>query len=325
MAFKKHENGRATRHYARRATKRRPGRPPVHPGRIVAIVAAVLAVIAGALIWGSALKKKSDAYRASESDGVWTVDETAATPLLSPSEHPDVHLLSIRPEGNVGDIIIYASHNGVLLPLNESDGTLCYMSAVGTEAGRAILPEAPELIADVARVSRRNLHVAAMFTVTYPSAPDKATAVYRRGLDLALLCEYATAGMDTLLIAGLPAGDEASDRDTVSFLQELRAVLNSQDTAPTVGVVIPLTALAGDVREDGTPLYAGHPSPVRLLRTCDFLTLDLRGMDIPALEALLPQLSYAYVRYSLYTMADAPAEVLSEHGFRRIFEMNGHE
>ena len=306
-------------------TKKRAGlRPPEHPGRMIAIVAAAVGVIILALVWGSHLKAKSDAYRAAQEAGEWLLDRETVTPL--PVSVPDLRAVEITPEGNVGDILIAGKHDGVILPLYDGTGTMAYRFAIGEAAGLATVPDAPLLADDVARVSRRGLRVIGVFTVTCFDAPDTAAFAYRRGLDLAMLYECAAAGVDDILLIGLPAGDESRDRRTLDFLAELKELLAPLESKPAVGVAIePLALSNGDVDENGRPLYAGNPTPARLRGGCDYMALDLRNHTSEEIGDMLPGLQYAYVRHSLRLLLDREAtdtveDVLS-HGFERVFEL----
>ncbi len=351
-----HEPGSTgRRRYARRATKARfTFKPPRHPGRLIAIAVGVLAVTVTALVWGSALARKSEAYRERESMHDWMLDEGIAEP--SPVSVPDIRAVAITPEQNIGPILIAGKHEGILLPLHAPDRTLYFASTVAAEAG--LLPaqggsESPDgaldgtamreglsLSEEVDRIARRELRVILTFTVTFPDAPDAATATYRRGLELALLTEYAAAGAHDLLIFGLPCGTDAADREAVAFLTELRALLSTYPTPPAVGAVLPLSALATEENAtDPAPpeatdtseangaaaLYAGRLTPGRLGAACDFLVLDLREETADSLEVVLPHLSYAYVRHSLRLLLpadEAAVDTALGHGFERVFEMN---
>ncbi len=309
-----------SRHYGRSATKKRFSlRPPKHPGYIAAVVLAVVAVITLALVWGSHLKAKSDAYRTDKEADRWLLDAETATPLM-PVSVPEAHLLEIKPEGNVGDILIQNSHDGVILPLSDAMGTLSYRSAVGETAGRTVgtvaLPE------DVARVKRRGLRVSGVYTVTCFAAETAAEFIYLRGVELAILREFAESGIDDILILGLPA----EDTRTPDFLLDLKSSLADMEKAPAIGAAITLDTLsAGMTDADGQIIYAGDPAAARLRRGCDYLALDLRAATPEGLVKLLPRLQYAYVRHTLRLMVDkdvpAAADALLSHGFVRVFEM----
>ncbi len=308
----------------RHSTKKRISfHPPAHPGRIIAILAAAVAVIVLALVWGNILKRQSDAYRANEEEGQWTLPPAETTDKSA--SVPDVHLLEILPEGNVGDIIIENSHDGVLLPLRDGTGSLHYLSNTAAEAGLSLPDDAISLADDVARVSRRGLYVTGIFHLTCFEVDDLATQTYRRGLELALLREYAASGIDALLILGLPAGDDAKDALSVSFLEELNTLLSSLADPPAVGAALSLSAFAGETDEDGQIQYVGEISPSRVAKAADFLALDLRSMTAADIDAVLPRLSYAYTRHALWMLTDREFEDIAEnllsHGFGRICEM----
>lgn len=329
MAVKRKREARVERRYARSATKK--GwvlRRPAHPGRILAILLAILLVSALALVWGSYLKAEADARAAAAERGEWTLDAETATPI--PVDVPDIRAVSIRPQGNVGDILIAGNHGGVILPLGSANSPLGYLSSVAAEAGIPVSAEAVSLSEDVARVQKRDLNVTCSFTVTCFAETDPALRAYRRGLELALLREYAAAGMDDLLLLGLPGGDEALDELTVVFLTELKALLSDLESPPAVGVAIaPACFEAKDSPETETgtpPLYAGNLTPTRILHACDYIAMDLRDCDAEEVASILPRISYAYVRYSLRLLLNQQIPVAVEdalsHGFERIFEMD---
>lgn len=340
MAIRKKHQSRDQRRYTRSSTKR--GfvlRKPAHPGRIVAIALAAVATVALALVWGSYLKKQSDAYREALEMGEWTVDPTIAVP--HPVPVPELRAMEIYPEGNVGDILIEGKHHGVIMTLTPTEEGLPYTSAVAASAGRPMAPEAVSLADDVARVHKRGLRVICAFRLTCFEAEDPATRTYLQGLEMAMIREYAEAGMDDLLLFGLPTGTKESDYTAVEFLNRLRTLLSDLPEPPSVGVALPLScfstdatytptdpegdALAG-VPEGTTPLYAGNVTPARILSACDFLAMDLRALTSEEVTATLPHIRYVYVRYSLRLLTDRQTPAATEdalsHGFERIFEMD---
>jgi hypothetical protein len=249
--------------------------------------------------------------------------------------------VAIGREGNVGDILMAGKHGGVILPLQDSEGILLYASAVAEAAGLAVAADPVELAADVARVQKRGLNVTCAMTVTCLTEPDPALRAYRRGLELALLREYAAAGMDDLLLFGLSGGTEADDRASVAFLRELGGLLEDLEEPPAVGIALPPEAYATDdtytppidpsadaaagIPAGTAPLYAGNLTPARLGTACAYLAMDLRAKTPSEVSAILPHIRYAYARHSLRllmdkTDAEAVADALS-HGFARIFEM----
>ena len=350
MAIRRKRESRDQRRFTRSSTKK--GfviRPPAHPWRIVGGVVAVIAVVALALVWGSYLKTRSDAFREAQERGEWTLE--ADSTLNRPVAVPNLRAVSIKPMGNVGDIIIAGDHGGVIMTLRTTDGTLCYRSNVGEMAGLTTESDAPTLTDDVARVSRRGLHTICAFAVTCFDAPDSATHTYLRGLELALLREYAEAGMNDILLFGLPAGTDGKDADTVAFLGDLQALLADLPSPPAVGVALsaacfttedhPIPTLPEAVTSsesdssalppvkipDGKPPhYVGDVTPARLLTACEYLVLDLRSLTAAEIETALPHLPYAYTRYSLCLLVDkkspAIAEEILSHGFERVLEMD---
>lgn len=339
MALRKKRESREQRQFVRRSTKKRMVlRRPAHLGKIIAALLIAVAITVLALVWGSRLKADSDVYHEAMEMGAWTLAPEIA--VAHPVPVPDVKAIAIKPEGNVGDILIQASHEGVIMTLNAADGTLLYQSPLGAAAGRPTAPKAVSLAQDVERVQSRDLRVTCAFTVTCYQASDTATYTYLRGLDLALLREYAEAGMDDLLLFGLPSGDDIRDALTVEFLTDLRRLLSDLPDPPAIGVALPPASYATDetyipsdpegdeavgIPSGTSPLYAGNITPARVLNVCDYLAMDLLDCTADEVAAILPHIRYAYVRYSLRLLVDkgtpAIAEDAESHGFERIFEM----
>lgn len=328
MGFRKKRNDYKSRRYANRSTKRRLSlRPPKHPGRIIAVVLAAVAVIVLALVWGSILKRQSDAFRDAESRGEWMLDTTITSPIVL--DVPDAYrATAILPRGDVGDILIAGKHQGILLPYRGSDGAPLFASAVAQSAGMTVSPSAPDLTDEVTRITRRDLRLTCTFTVTFPSETDPAVRAYRRGLELSLLLECAEAAPNDLLLFGLPAGNDDLDALSVAFLEDLTELLSSLPNPPAIGVALPPSSFetdAADLYEDG-PLYAGNVSPGRIAHAASYLALDLRGQDAATLEALLPHLSYTYLRHSLYLITDKAlpeaTDAAIRHGFLRVMEVS---
>ena len=341
MQIKRKRESRDQRRYTRSSTNK--GfvfRRPAHLGRILVIFLSVIATITVAMIWGTYLKAESDAYRASIENGDWTLNPEIATPF--PVTVPDIRAVSIKPEGNVGDILIAGDHGGVIMTLNDSDGRLWYTSTVGLEAGMTVHDDAVPLSQDVARVQKRGLNVTCVFTVSCFSVSDPAMQIYIKGLEMALLREYAEAGMNDLLLVGLPAGDDDSDQLAVTFLKELRNLISELPDPPAIGVSLPVERFKTDdtytpidrPKEDeaagvpaGTaPLYAGNITPARILRACDYLAMDLREKTVEEVESILPHIRYTYVRHAVRLLVNkndsAAVEAMQNHGFERIFEMD---
>ena len=325
MPHSKRKEPRDSQHYARGATKKRTRRKRfIRPWQILVPALISLLAIALALALGNYLQAKSDAYR--ENVGEADPLSPAETVESVPVPVPDIRAISINPEGNVGDILIEGNHGGVILPLCDKNGVPLYASKVATAAGMAN-PSAPSLTDDVARISRRELHVTVVYTVTCFSSPDAAISTYRRGLDLALLRECAEARPGDILLLGLPYGSDAADRQAMEFLAELKTLLADLPAAPAIGVSLPPSAFASDTTDKtaDTPLYAGNLSPARILTRCDYVAMDLRSMSAVGVATLLPDIRYAYTRYSLRLLININDQVAVsntlDRGFDRVFEM----
>ncbi|MBO5510405.1 MAG: hypothetical protein J6B24_01600 [Clostridia bacterium] len=336
MPLRKRKEPCDRQRYARGSTKKRARiKIGVRPWQIMVPILCALGGIVLALVWGNHLKAQSDAYREEQSKHDWTLDGDMAP--AAPVEVPDIRAVEIKPEGNVGDILIAGKHGGVILPLCDSQGTPLYASAVGAEAGLPIAADAPSLTEDVARISKRGLNVTCVYTLTCFTATDPSVATYRRGLDLALLREFAEARPDDILLLGLPAGNDAADRRAVEFLNELDALLADLPSRPAIGAALPPSAFATEeptadtaAAEDGeattqAPLYAGNISPARILAACDYLAMDLRSMSAVGVDTLLPHIQFAYVRHSLRLLVNINdrdgVERVLDRGFERVFEM----
>ena len=327
MPLRKKKEPRNSQHYARGSTKKRTRRKRfIRPWQILVPTLCALAAVALALVLGNYLQAKSDAYREDQGNGDWLTPAETVESLPVPV--PDIRAVSITPEGNVGDILIEGAYGGVILPLCASAGIPLYASKVATAAGMAVSPSAPSLTEDVDRISRRELNVTVVYTVTCFSTPDAAVSAYRRGLDLALLRECAEARPGDVLLLGLPCGSDAADRRAMEFLTELDTLLADLPGAPAIGVALPPSAFASDGSEEtspDTPRYAGNLSPARLLTYCDYVAMDLRSMSAVGIATLLSDIRYVYARYSLRLLLNASDQVAVsntlEKGFDRIFEM----
>ena len=341
MAIRRKQESREQRRFTRSSTNK--GfvlRRPAHLGLLIAVTFAALTVIALTLLCGNYLKEKSDAYREAVANRDWNVGDPADP--MKPITVPNLRAISIQPGGNVGDILIAGKHDGVILPLGSVRQALCYPSDVGSKMHIPTKADSPDLGDDVDRIQKRDLNVTCIFTVTCFEEEDVAMAVYVRGLEQAILREYAQAGMDDLLLCGLPYGTEDADADAVKFVQELRTLFSDLPDPPAIGVALPLEAFRTDdaytpaedsemdeisgITSDTVPQYAGNITPGRILWGCDYLALDLRSVSTAEIDAILPHIRYAYVRYALRLLmvmqdSEATANAL-EHGFERIFEMD---
>lgn len=327
MPIRHNREARQRRRISRSAMKRGVVlRRPAHLGWILAAALLILVVISAALLIGSHLKAASEAHRLEQEQGHWTVEEE--TSLSVPGAVPDIRAISILPEGNVGDILIAGDHGGIILPLQDGAGTLLYASDVAKAAGLAISTAPVDLAADVARVQKRGLNVTCVVTLTFSRETDPALRAYRRGLELSLLFEYAEAGMDDLLLLGLPHGTDGDDRLSMDFLRDLRNLLGSLESPPAIGVALPPEVFAQEeTSADSDPIYAGSLTPSRIRTACDYLALDLRDRSAEQVAAILPHIRYAYTRHTLRILVNkadkAAVEDILSHGFTRVFEMDG--
>ena len=323
MPIKRKRESLEQRRYTRGSMKKRIIlRRPAHLGLILAILLGMAVVAAAALLWGSYLKEKSDAFRDSVQNGEWTLDEEMADSI--PVDVPSVRAHAMWPQDSVGSTLVDRQYDGVILQLNDPNGDLYYASSVAGLAGKESLLLAANLSADVANLKNRGFYVICTYTVTCFEADDPAIRAYLRGLDLALLASYAEAGMDDLLLLGLPAGSAERDADTIRFLQELSALLAERGRRPAVGVALPVDAFAS---EEGTDsLYAGNLTPGRILTACDYLAMDLTDVSEESTEQVLSSIRYAYVRYSLrLLMSQTDQEGIDgalAHGFERLLEIH---
>lgn len=329
MPLRKRKEPINSQRYARGSTKKRTRTKKfIRPWQILTPILCGVAGIVLALVLGNYLQSKSDAYRENEggNDRLPPMESVERVPV----DVPDIRAIRISPEGNVGDILIEGVHGGVILPLCNDAGIPLYASKVAAAAGMATSPSAPSLSDDVTRISRRELNVTVVYTLTCFTASDPAVAAYQRGLDLALLRECAEARPHDILLLGLPFGSDVADSRAVAFLTELNALLSDLPGAPAVGVALPPAAFATANGANGdsadTPLYAGNLSPARLLNHCDYVAMDLRAMSAVGVSTLLPDIRYAYTRYSLRLLMNvkdsgAVAATLGQ-GFERIFEMD---
>ena len=286
--------------------------------RAVVTVAVCLAVVAVALIWGSALKRRSDAYRAGLEADAWTASTQAALRQITV---PDFRGGAIPPDGELPGLPADAS--GAVVTLSENpDGQLGYAFPTAATAGLTVAEGAPTPEAEVGRLHRAGLRVLGIFRVQCLDdvyRADPAAAVLRRGVELSLLTSAARAGVDELLLLGIPCGNDDADARALDFLRELKQLLADSGTA--LGVALPADAFvrAEDSTGAGIVQYTGWRTPGRMLSVCDYLALDLRTADSDSAGELLRGFRFTYARYALRLLvADAAvSETADAHGMRR--------
>lgn len=317
-----------------RTSVRRRGRRPVPWKQLLIAAVVCAAVIAAAVIIGSVLRKRSDEIRARREADAWTLADEERT--ARDAAVPDFRGSALQPGGSLTMIASVSRDNGVTIDLSVgSDGSFAYALPMAASAGLTVPDDAISLVSEVQRLHTAGLRVMGVFRVRcldVSYAADPALSAYRRGIELSLLTACASAGVDELLLVGLPAGTDTGDAQALAFLDELRPLLSSADHTPLVGVSLPPAAFALRPEEAGSAdvtalpsadvLYGGSLTPGRMSLGCDFLAMDLRGLAPDAAGELLADIRYAYARFSLhllYTADNVDFEAIAvKHGFTRL-------
>ena len=307
--------------YARRATRGFSRQDPAKRRRLIAVISCALAAVILALVWGNFLKAESDAHRAAEEAGEWLLDENAATPI--PVSVPAVNAGYAAPSGKMANVE-GLSLQAVTLDLGSCGTPQPYQVELPTGSGLTVAEGAPALASEVRRFKNAGLRVIGVFTVTSLNITDVTERTLRRGQEMTLISLFAKAGVDEILLLGLPVGSDSLDAAATDYLMETETLLASIPAAlPAVGVALHPSAFVGEVAEDGTLLYAGSLTPGRMLAVCDYIALDLRGSGAQ-LTDILQGIQYAFVRYNLRLLTtQAQPELTStavSHGFSRIME-----
>ena len=317
------------RRYAASATRRRLRISRETWRRILLSLLTTALVIAAALTWGTVLKHRSDEYHAAQIHDVWTVGNE--NPLIR-VDVPDFRGGSLSPDGNVSDTL--TDSNGVVISLSENtEGMYNYVSQTTSAAGLAVVGGAPALSSEIDRLHKTGLRVLGIFEVQCLNPlylADPAAAVLRRGIEQSLLAAASQAGIDEILLTGIPCGDTSNDARAVAFLSEVRQQLADNGTALGVALLTETFVreegettsdlYAQDGTEAGIPQYTGWRTPGRILSACDYLTLDLREVSTPDAKEMLRGFRFAYVRYSLRLLLSdgETAAYADEHGMRRL-------
>lgn len=283
-------------------------------------------MITVALIWGSYLKSQSDALAQAEAAGEWSLDEETATPVIHVTP-PALRAGYASPGGNLRRAED-ASYGGVTLRLGACTKALPYTLNASKELDLSYASDAPSLASHVATLKSKGLYVIGVFEVTSFNTADTATRTYRKGLEMTLLSLFASAGVNDILLTGLPAGSDDADALAVAYLKEVKELWATMPvSSPALGVALSHGVFQSDVnQEDGSPIYAGELTPGRMLKVCDYLALDLRGEGVGTHD-ILYGMQYAYVRYSLRLLMPLSETSLitttSGRGFGRILEYGG--
>ena len=315
--------------YAASATRRRHLRISHETWRriLLSLLTAAM-VIAVALTWGTVLKHRSDEYHAAQANDVWTVGDEK--PLVR-VDVPEFRGGSLSSDGSVSDFPTDA--NGAVISLSENaDGLYNYVSQTTSSVGLAVVAGAPTLSAEIDRLHKAGLRVLGIFEVQCLNSlylADPAAAVLRRGIEQSLLAAASQAGIDEILLTGIPCGNTSDDARAVAFLSEVRQLLADSGTALGVALLTETFVreegeTAPDLYEqdaagEGAPLYTGWRTPGRILSACDYLTLDLRGLSPTDAGEILRGFRFAYVRYSLrLLLSDADTSAYADaHGMQR--------
>ena len=327
--------------YNRNSTKRRLTiRPIKHPLRLCAIVLGILAVAVAAVVWGNVLYQKSENYRADLAAGRWTVETvTDADILPTVKDVPPAKGWPLSPDGSL-HTFESDGYTDATLWLCQKDRTLPYHSDVATAAGMACADRS--LADEISRIHESGLRAVGIFavhTLTDTAAEDALTR-YHIQTELSILTEYASVGLDEILLIGLPSDSEAAS----AILDYVTALRDCLSDAPTlVGVNLSLDTM--------TEALSGSTLPAELLTVCDYLTLDMTkphtyelyagaandsqsdGTDEPAhtsyLSRLLYRYRYLYVRYNLRLLfTDEQIDHLgesAEHGFDRFLVIQTYD
>ena len=336
--------------YNRNSTKRRwIARPLKHPFRLLFSVVGCLAVIVTAVVWGNILQRKSEQYRADREAGRWQVDaEVSADSLPVVRDVPAVKAWPLEPQDGLNDFYS-GRYSAATLWLCRDDKSLPYESEVGTAAGYTC-GDGP-LSRETKKLHNNNLRAVGVFTVHSLSTPSDSTALtyYRMQTELAILEEYAAAGLDELLLVGLPT-DTDSIETSLEFVREVRKRLPDEN-APLLGIGASPALMATAMDGSALPAYC--------LTVCDFLALDLTdpslysqyagepditlpetgdetpdaNTDSPTftseLSRLLYHYRYPYVRYNLRLLftdeQKALAEEAADYGFDRFLTVTAFE
>ncbi len=285
-----------------------------------------LAVIVGALVWGNILKARSDKIAADEEAGRWYLDTDVTTPVVHTSV-PTLRSGYASPGGNMRRLEDEA-YRGATLHLGSCTSPLPYRVGASEEMALTYEGGAPSLSNHVKTLQANGLYVIGVFEITSFDTSDPSLRAYRRGLEMTLLSLFAKAGIDDILLTGLPMGTDAADQAAVTYLREIRNTLATLPISPpALGVTLSPPALQGDIDPDtGDPVYVGSLTPGRMLSVCDYLALDMIGHGSMA-DGILQGIQYAYVRYELrLLMSTREASLVyatSAHGFERILEYGG--
>ncbi len=316
---------RLHRRYTDMTGRHRRVRSSVSPKRLLFAVALPIAVIVLALIWGNHLKNESDALRAALEAEEWTLDAeiTVSIPVAAP--HYNAGYAPPSGKMQTSDLLDYQA---VTFDLGSCKTPLPYQVDLPETSGMTTSTDAPMLSSEVTRFQKAGLYVIGIFTVTSLQTTDIAQKALLEGQEMALLSLFSQAGIDSILLLGIPTGTDSLDQAAMNYLHKAEALLASVPAAvPALGIALyPSAFSSGEVNENGDIQYTGSLTPGRMLSVCDYLALDLRDMGSQT-SPMLRDMQYAYVRYDLRLLTSRTQPEITEeavrHGFSKILEF-GH-
>lgn len=317
---------RRFRSTARRTVRRRfPWRP------VLLILGVCLVSITAALIVGGILSNRADAAEQdTRPEDVFTLppaDTPAARPVPAFRGH------TLAPGASPAPLTADVPDSGAVLVCSPAGDTFPYDLPLLPMLGLTAGDDAPTLASECTRLRAGGLRSCGVMPVTcFIGGDDPAVTALLRGRELSLALACAEAGLDELLLTGLPCGTDSLDSLSVGFLTELRRLIAEAGCTTAVGAALmpdaflprpeELNERDDEEEESPSPVYAGSLTPARILSACDFLALDLRGQEAEEADSLLYGFRYAYVRFSLRLVcAEGDSGMVSaadRHGFARV-------
>lgn len=234
---------------------------------IVAIVAG--AVLIAALAAGNILNSclDSDTYR-KLTEGETETGAPDSTP--SARTAPYVHAYPFR-LGTALRTLGDEPPEALVLPLNSTDGKMCYHSPVtaylGLETAEAAASDAQK---SMTALAERVPYLIGVWQVRLPENAADDVIYAAAATDAAVLREFLSLGGRELLLQGLPL-DEKGFMQTYAYLSSLQEALGEE---AVLSAAVPLTVAQGDLGQD--VLYS-------LTQKLSFLTLDLTAEEDIAL------------------------------------------
>jgi hypothetical protein len=169
----------------------------------------------------------------------------------------------------------YADITHLCAPLRGQDGALAFQSNVCEKAGWEENGSV-DLAQNVDNLHHNGLYLSAYMTVSGFAEQDKAMRELRLSYEAALIAEAAGAGVDEIFLCGLEP-TQANIAEVCAYLQRVKVLAG--DCA--IGVLISPDVLLAARYEAYTA--------AQLLRVCDFLVLDLRGLPLRAPEQTMQE------------------------------------